>query len=85
MGAMGMMVEDVFLDVCGHISHTILGDMARTAAVETDTVLVLCVAPVKIIILCSRHTPSASMMMCLVSIHEGFSLTAESMGVEKEG
>jgi hypothetical protein len=69
---MGMMVEDVFLDVCGHVSHTILGDMARMSTAETDTVSVLCVAPVKIIISCSRHTPSASMTTHVVSIQERF-------------
>jgi hypothetical protein len=72
MGMMGMMVEDAFLDVRGHISHTILGNMARTSTAETDTVSVLCVAPVKIIISCSRHTPSASMMMHFVSVQESF-------------
>jgi hypothetical protein len=42
MGAMGVMVEDAFLDVRGHISHTILGDVTRTSTAETDTVSVLC-------------------------------------------
>ena len=50
MGTMGVMVEDVFLDVHGHISHTILCNMARMSTAETDTISVLCVAPVKIVI-----------------------------------
>src|ERR1700676_4670959 len=68
MGMMGVRVKDVFLDVHGHISHTILGDMARMSIVETDAISALCVVPVEIIISCSRPSCSASLMMCLVSV-----------------
>ena len=72
MGKMGVMVEDAFLDIRGHIRHTILYDMARMSTVETDTIMVFYVAPFKIIISCSWNTPFATIMMCLVWVQEAF-------------
>jgi hypothetical protein len=69
---MGMMVEDAFFDICGRISHTILGDVARMFTAKTDAVLVLCVASIKIIISCSRHTLFASIMMHFVCVQKRF-------------
>src|SRR6267154_871208 len=64
----GVIVEDTFLDLCRHISHTVLCDMTRTPAAKTDAISALCVAPVEIIISRSRPSPSTSLTMCLVSV-----------------
>jgi bifunctional pyridoxal-dependent enzyme with beta-cystathionase and maltose regulon repressor activities len=52
---MSVMVEDLFLYVHRYISHAVLCNMTKMSALKTDSISLLCIAPIKIIGLCSGH------------------------------